>query len=211
MSPELEQYIVDHSEREPDVLARLYRHTYLHHLYPHQCSGHLQGRVLAMLSRMIAPKRILELGTYTGYSALCLAEGLTPDGELHTVDRRDEDAAELRELFAANDSRITLHIGDAAEVIEQLPGEWDLAFIDADKRQYCRYLDLLWPRMRPGGFILADNTLWGGKITDTDERDSQTEGIREFNELVARRADELHTVILPLRDGLTLLQVMNPE
>ncbi len=207
MSPELEQYILDHSEAEPEVLKRLYRHTYLYHLYPHQCSGHLQGRVLSMLSRMVAPRRILELGTYTGYSALCLAEGLASDGELHTVDRRDEDADELRALFEANDPRIKLHIGDAAEMIETLPGGWDLAFIDADKRQYCRYLELLVPKMRPGGFILADNTLWGGKITDPAEKDAQTDGIRAFNDAVAARGAELRPVMLPLRDGLTLMQV----
>lgn len=211
MNQELEQYILDHCEPEPEVLRRLYRHTYLHHLYPHQCSGHLQGRVLSMLSKMIRPRRILELGTYTGYSALCLAEGLYTGGELHTVDRRDEDADELRELFEANDPRITFHVGDAADIIAELPAPWDLVFIDADKRQYCRYLDLVIPRMAKGGFILVDNTLWGGKITDEDERDAQTEGVRKFNDLVASRAAELTPVILPLRDGLTILQVKQPN
>lgn len=208
MSPDLEAYILDHIAPEPPHLQRLNRHTLLHHLYSHQCSGHLQGRVLAMLSAMVRPKRILELGTFTGYSALCLAEGLAPGGELHTVEHNDEDAPDLRELFATHDPRIQLHTGDAAELIEALPGSWDLVFIDADKRQYDRYLQLLLPKMTPGGFILADNTLWGEKILNPDECDPQTEGIRRFNDLVAQR---LQPVILPLRDGLTILQYGTPK
>lgn len=202
MSPELEQYILSHIQPEPDHLSRLNRRTYLHHLYPHQCSGHLQGRVLAMLSSLIAPKRILELGTFTGYSALCLAEGLLPDGELHTVEHNDEDAEALTQLFAC-DPRIHLHIGDASELIQSLPCPWDLAFIDANKREYSRYLSLLLPKMRPGGVILADNTLWAGKILNPDDNDAQTVGIRQFNDLAKR----FNPVILPLRDGLTIIRI----
>lgn len=203
---ELESYVLDHIAPEPDHLARLNRHTQLHHLYPHQCSGHLQGRVLSMFSHMLRPRRVLELGTFTGYSALCLAEGMPADGELHTVDHNDEDFDALTSLFAP-DPRIHLHIGDAAEMIEALPGPWDLAFIDANKREYARYLTLLLPRMNAGGIIIADNTLWAGKVTDPDEKDAQTRGIREFNNLVKSLADRLHPVILPLRDGMTLLRV----
>lgn len=206
MDAELQSYILDHIEPEPERLSRLDRYTQLHHLYPHQCSGHLQGRLLSMLSHMIRPKRILELGTFTGYSALCLAEGLQPDGELHTVEHHDEDAEMLTELFAS-DSRIILHIGDASEFIGQLPGLWDLVYIDANKRDYSRYLELLLPKMAAGGFIIADNTLWAGKVTDADDRDSQTRGIRAFNDLVASFSDRLHPVIIPVRDGMTLLRV----
>lgn len=206
MDAELESYVLAHIAPEPEHLARLDRHTQLHHLYPHQCSGHLQGRVLSMLSALTAPRRILELGTFTGYSALCLAEGLAPDGELHTVEHNDEDADALTELFAA-DSRIKLHIGDAAELIEELPGPWDMAFIDANKREYVRYLQLLLPKMAPGALIIADNTLWAGKVADPSETDAQTRGIREFNDLVKSLADRLQPVILPLRDGMTLMRV----
>ncbi len=206
MDAELESYVLAHIAPEPEHLARLDRHTQLHHLYPHQCSGHLQGRVLSMLSALTAPRRILELGTFTGYSALCLAEGLAPDGELHTVEHNDEDADALTSLFAG-DSRIKLHIGDAAELIEELPGPWDLAFIDANKREYVRYLQLLLPKMAPGALIIADNTLWAGKVADPSETDAQTRGIREFNDLVKSLADRLHPVILPLRDGMTLMRV----
>jgi predicted O-methyltransferase YrrM len=204
----LDDYILSHIEPEPEHLARLNRHTQLHHLYSHQCSGHLQGRVLAMLSRMIRPQRIIELGTFTGYSTLCLAEGLLPDGELHTVEINDEDADELTARFAS-DPRITLHTGDALQILPTLAAagaQWDLAFVDANKRVYCDYLRLLLPQMRPGSFIIADNTLWGGKLTDADATDAQTLGIRRFNDMVTEMAAELHTVILPLRDGLTILQ-----
>lgn len=206
MDAELQSYILTHIEPEPETLTRLDRFTQLHHLYPHQCSGHLQGRVLSMLSHMIRPKRILELGTFTGYSALCMLEGLQPDGELHTVEHNDEDAEMLQQLFSS-DKRITLHTGDALAMIEQLPGRWDMVFIDANKREYTRYLQAVLPKMNPGGYILADNTLWAGKVTDTDEHDSQTAGIREFNDYVAEHAAELHPVILPLRDGMTILRI----
>lgn len=202
MNADLEQYILNHIAPEPEHLARLNRHTHLHHLYSHQCSGHLQGRLLAMLAGMIAPRRILELGTFTGYSALCLAEGLHPDGELHTVEHNDEDMEALTELFAT-DSRIKLHIGDASEMIQQLPGPWDMVFIDANKREYSKYLKLILPKMAPGGYILADNTLWDGKVISPDANDAQTCGIREFNDLVST----MNTVILPIRDGMTIIKV----
>lgn len=205
MDAELEDYILAHIEPEPELLTALNRHTQLHHLYGHQCSGHYQGRLLSMLSHMVRPRRIIELGCFTGYSTLCLAEGLRADGELHTIEINDEDADELTERFSS-DPRIHLHIGDAMELIPSLGTGWDLAFIDANKRNYCEYLEALLPRMNPGSIILADNTLWGGKITDATAHDAQTEGIRCFNDLVASRP-ELHPVILPVRDGLTLLRL----
>lgn len=202
----LEEYILNHIADEPAHLRRLNRHTQLHHLYSHQCSGHLQGRVLSFLSKLVSPRRVIELGTFTGYSALCLAEGLQPDGELFTVEHNEEDADTLNELFSA-DPRIHLYVGDACEAIKSLPAPWDLAFIDANKREYSEYLQLLLPRMAPGGLIIADNTLWAGKVVDPAENDAQTLGIRRFNDLVKSMADKLHPIILPLRDGMTLLRI----
>lgn len=199
-------YILSHIEPEPERLAQLDRRTQLHHLYPHQCSGHLQGRILSMLSHMIRPRRILELGTFTGYSALCLAEGLPDDGELLTVEHNDEDRDALIELFA-DDPRIHLMIAEATEAIKALPGQWDLVYIDANKREYAEYLRLILPKMAPGGYIIADNTLWAGKVADSAEHDAQTQGIREFNDLVRSMSARLHPVILPIRDGLTILRI----
>lgn len=204
---ELDDYIEEHIDREPAHLHELYRRTHLTRLYARMCSGHVQGRLLAMLSKMISPKRVLELGTFTGYSALCLAEGLREDGELHTVEIDDEAEDELLELFASapGGDRITLHIGDALETIATLGGEWDLVFIDANKRNYCEYYELVFPRVRPGGYIIADNTLWDGKVVDPDAHDAQTEGILSFNDLIASDS-RVEKVILPIRDGMTIIR-----
>ncbi len=204
---ELDEYIEEHIDREPSHLHDLYRRTHLTRLYARMCSGHVQGRLLAMLSKMISPKRVLELGTFTGYSALCLAEGLAADGELHTVEIDDEAEDELLELFgsAPGGDRISLHIGDALDVIKSLGGEWDLVFIDANKRNYCDYYELVFPRVKSGGYIIADNTLWDGKVVDPDAHDAQTEGILAFNDLVS--ADpRVEKVILPIRDGMTIIR-----
>ncbi|MBD5372872.1 MAG: O-methyltransferase [Bacteroides sp.] len=206
MNSELEEYILAHIEPEPEHLRLLNRRTQLYHLYSRQCSGHLQGRLLSMISHMVRPRRILELGTFTGYSALCLAEGLIADGELHTIEHNDEDETQLRELFAANDERIKLHIGDASELIQKLHEQWDLIFIDANKREYLRYLQLLIPNLKPGAIILADNTLWDGKVTAPRLKDGQTEGIREFNDYVSEHSEEFSPVILPIRDGMTIMR-----
>lgn len=205
-----EDYILGHISPEPAHLARLYRHTHLTHLYPRMCSGHLQGRMLAMLVSMIKPMRVLELGTFTGYSALCLAETLPEGGEVHTIEIDDEMEEELTELFQTSPGgdRITLHIGDALTLIPNLPHQqWDLVYIDANKRDYVKYLDLLLPQMQPGSFIIADNTLWDGKVFDTEKNhDPQTLGLDRFNSYVAGHP-RLSSVILPLRDGLTLIRV----
>ena len=204
---ELDEYIESHIDREPAHLHDLYRRTHLTRLYARMCSGHVQGRLLAMLSKMISPARVLELGTFTGYSALCLAEGLADDGELHTVEIDDEAEDELLELFASapGGQRITLHIGDALQTIETLGGGWDLVFIDANKRNYCDYYDLVFPNVRHGGYIIADNTLWDGKVVDPTAHDAQTEGILSFNDMIASD-DRVEKVILPIRDGMTIIR-----
>lgn len=208
MSDRLDEYILAHISPEPEHLRKLYRRTHLRHLYPRMCSGHLQGRMLSMLSAMIHPSRVLELGAYTGYSALCLAEGLAEDGRLHTIEVDDEMEDELLDLFATapGGDRITLHIGDAEQLIDSIDETWDLVYIDANKRRYIEYLTLVLPHLRKGGFIIADNTLWDGKVTDTEaNHDAQTLALDRFNKFVAGR-DDLETVILPLRDGLTLIR-----
>lgn len=204
---DLDEYIEAHIDAEPDHLHRLYRQTYLTRLYPRMCSGHTQGRMLAMLSKMIAPKRILELGTFSGYSALCLAEGLAEGGELHTIEIDDEARESLLELFstAPGGQDIKLHIGDAAELIDGFNCVWDLVYIDANKRHYCEYYRKVLPNVAKGGYIIADNTLWDGKVTDNTANDPQTAGIREFNDMIAADTS-VEKVILPIRDGITLIR-----
>ena len=204
----LEEYISVHSTPENEVLESIVRDTHIHILNPHMLSGHVQGRVLSMISHMIRPNRILELGTFTGYSALCLAEGLPENGELVTIEHNDELEDTIRRNLAKSplSSKIRLIIGDAKEYLSGEAGLFDLVFIDADKREYCAYLDLVYPLLPIGGFILADNTLWDGHIIDPAyDKDKQTLGLRAFNDRLA--ADErFEKVILPLRDGLTLIR-----
>ena len=205
MQTDLTDYIESHISAEPPHLQKLYRDTWLHRLYPRMCAGHVQGRLLKMLTAMIAPTRVLELGTFSGYSAMCIAEGMDQSGEVHTVEIDDEQADSLRELFAtAPGARITLHIGDALAVVPSLPGGWDMVYIGANKRQYTEYFDMVLPLVRQGGFILADNTLWDGKVA-TGSHDPQTLGIERFNDAVARDP-RVETAIIPIRDGLTLLR-----
>ncbi len=206
MTDELQEYIEQHISEEPAHLAKLYRHTQLTRLYPRMCSGYIQGRMLKMLTQMISPMRVLELGTFTGYSALCMAEGMPEGAELHTVELDDEYADDIRSYFesAPCGGKITLHIGDALELTRQLPGPWDMVFIDANKRQYSEYYKAVLPLVPSGGYIIADNTLWSGKVTE-DCHDGQTDAIRRFNDLVA--ADpHVEKVILPLRDGMTIIR-----
>lgn len=212
----LSEYIEQHSSPESTVLQQITRSTHLEVINPRMLSGHVQGRVLSMLSQMIRPKRILELGTFTGYSALCLAEGLTEDGRLITLEHNDEMENSIRRNFALSPlgEKIELVIGDAKEVLENFElgavsdrGEqFDLVFIDADKKEYCDYLDLVLPLVREGGWILADNTLWDGHIVDPAyDKDKQTVALRAFNDKVAQD-ERLEKVILPLRDGLTIIR-----
>ncbi len=204
-----DDYIAAHIDAEPERLRRLYRYTHLHRLYPRMCSDHVQGRLLVMLTRMIAPRHILELGTFTGYSTLCFAEGMPSGATIDTVEVDADYADELRELFAeaAPDGSISLHIGDAEAIIPDLAAvrDYDLVFIDANKRRYPEYYNLLIDRLHPGAYILADNTLWTDKVLDPEAHDPQTDGIRTFNDLIA--ADpRVEKVILPVRDGLTIIR-----
>lgn len=207
MEQELEQYILDHSDSEGKLLSLLNRDTHVNLLRPRMLSGHLQGRILKMICRMISPVRILELGTFTGYSALCMAEALPENGELHTIEIDDELEDFIRKYFDQSpyNNRIHLHIGDARNIIPTLEGPFDMVFIDANKRIYSEYYDLVFDKIRPGGFILADNTLWDGKVLQTPHtNDAQTIGIQHFNEKIASDT-RIEKVILPLRDGLTLI------
>jgi len=203
-----DDYILAHSDSEPEYLARINRATHLRMINPRMLSGHLQGRVLAMFCRMIQPKRILELGTYTGYSALCMAESLPEDGLLHTIECDDELEDFIRENLSSveHGKKVKLHIGNALETIDTLNETFDLVFIDADKREYSAYFDAVFPKLRSGGFILADNTLWDGKVLKAAEpNDYQTIEIQKFNQLIANDP-RIEKVMLPLRDGLTIIR-----
>lgn len=207
----LEEYICAHTTPENEILEAITRDTHIHILNPHMLSGHVQGRVLSMLSHMLRPKRILELGTFTGYSALCLAEGLAEGGKLVTIEHNDELEETIRRNFDRSplSDRIELIIGDAVEIISNLRfkiSNFDLVFIDADKREYCAYIEAVYPLVPIGGFILADNTLWDGHIIDPAyDKDKQTQGLRAFNEKIAQD-DRFEQVIVPLRDGLTIIR-----
>lgn len=208
MQHSLDDYIASHISPEPQQLYEIYRHTNLYHVYGRMCSGHVQGRVLKMLTAMCSPQRILEIGTFTGYSALCIAEGMPQGAQLHTLELDDEWEDELLSQFSRHPrgADIHLHIGDAMKIIPTLCETWDLVYIDANKRHYIEYFELVLPMIRPGGFIIADNTLWDGKILENPlPSDPQTRGIAAFNDHVANDP-RVETVILPLRDGLTLLR-----
>lgn len=205
----LDEYILSHIDAESDYLHALYRDTHLRLLYPRMASGHLQGRLLKMLVQMIRPRLVLELGTYSGYSALCLAEGLPADGKLYTFEVNDEQEDFTRpwlenSLWA---SRIDFRIGDALTEVPRLGLTFDLAYIDADKRRYVEYYEMVMQHLAPGGYIIADNTLWDGHVLEEHPRpsDLQTLGIQRFNDRVAQD-ERVEKVILPLRDGLTLIR-----
>lgn len=204
----IDDYILRHIDAEPERLHRLWRATQLHLLYPRMASGHLQGRMLVMLTRMIRPQRILELGTFSGYSALCLAEGMPDTAVLHTIEVNDEQEDFTRPWLEESPwaDRIHLHIGDAMDIVPTLGEPFDLIYIDADKRHYADFYRLVKPHLNPGGYILADNTLWDGHVVEPEhQHDAQTQGIMAFNDLVAQDT-EVEKVILPLRDGLTIIR-----
>lgn len=208
MNEALEEYILQHIDDEGELLAKLNRDAHVNLLRPRMLSGHLQGRMLKMFCKMMNPKNVLEIGTYTGYATMCLAEGLSPDAEIDTIEINDELEDFIRKYINQSPlkDKINLHIGDALEIIPNLNKQFDLVFLDADKRLYCEYFDLLIDRMKSGGLIIADNTLWDGKVLETPHHtDLQTIGIIKFNDMIA--ADKrVEKVILPIRDGLTLIR-----
>lgn len=208
ISDELDKYVCDHSENEPKVLHDLNRETHLNVLKPRMLSGHYQGRVLSIFSHLTQPKRILEIGSYTGYSAICLAEGMQDGGELITIDRNDELESLVQEYIerSENSGRIVQKIGDAMEIIPKLEGEFDLVFIDADKSNYLNYYKMIIDKVPSGGVILIDNVLWSGKVVEeTAKGDKDTAVLKELNAFV-HNDERVQEVILPIRDGLTVIR-----
>ena len=210
ISQELEDYIEQHSEKEPVLLAALSKETYQKILLPRMLSGHFQGRVLSMLSKLIRPLNFLEIGTYTGYSALCLCEGMQEKGQLHTIDIKEELVDFQRKHFDKSPwgNQIVQHLGEAVAIIPTLDIKFDLVFIDADKENYLNYFELILPKMNKGGIILSDNVLWSGKVLEPlHPNDLSTKVLMEYNQLLATDA-RIETVLLPIRDGLTVSRVL---
>jgi caffeoyl-CoA O-methyltransferase len=207
ISPELQQYVTEHSSAVSPLLSQIDRETHLEVLQPRMLSGHFQGRVLSMLAQLLKPTAILEIGTYTGYSALCLAEGLTPDGKLITIDVNEELAPRVRGYFQASAyaQQIDYRIANAAQIIPTLPYTFDLIFIDADKQQYPLYYEQALEKLKPGGFILIDNVLWSGKVLDTQHQDKDSVLLRELNLKISQDV-RVEKVLLPIRDGLYLIR-----
>jgi caffeoyl-CoA O-methyltransferase len=210
ISQELENYIEQHSEKEPQLLAALNKETYQKILLPRMLSGHFQGRVLSMLSKLIRPVNILEIGTYTGYSALCLCEGMQENGILHTIDIKEELVDFQRKHFDKSPwgNQIVQHLGEAVAIIPTLDIKFDLVFIDADKENYINYFELIVPKMNKGGIILSDNVLWSGKVLEPlHPKDVDTKILLEYNQLL-KNDPRVETVLLPIRDGLTVSRVL---
>ena len=208
LDPQIEEYALAHTQPESDLLEALNRETWQKVLIPRMLSGHLQGRVLSFLSKLIQPKNILEIGTYTGYSALCLAEGLAKDGELHTIDLNEELENMIRKYVNKHEkgNQIHLHIGNASQIVPTLNKTWDMIFIDADKDNYATYFDLVVDNVRAGGIIIADNVLWSGKVlSEPKPKDIETQALQEFNKKVFEDK-RVESLLLPVRDGLMILR-----
>ncbi|MDC0622922.1 O-methyltransferase [Flavobacteriaceae bacterium] len=202
----LDEYLINHSEKEPELLSNLNRETNLKVLQPRMISGAYQGRLLSLISKIINPKKILEIGTFTGYSTLCLAEGLRENGEIHTLDINEELYSLQRKYFKKSsfNSNIIQHLGNALDIIPKLDQDFDLIFLDADKINYPKYLDILIVRLKKGGVLLSDNVLWDGKVLNQiSQKDKSTKAIAEYNKLLNNRKD-MDSVILPIRDGITI-------
>lgn len=205
----IDQYAVDHSENEPELLQQLTRETWQKVLAPRMSSGHYQGRVLSMISKLIHPKNILEIGTFTGYAALCLAEGMQANGTLDTIDINEELYDIQRKYFDASGygNQIIQHTGNAVDIIPELTTSFDLVFIDADKSNYETYLELLLPKLTSGAVILSDNVLWSGKVVEkVNPKDIDTKALLQYNKIL-KEHPKLETVLLPIRDGLTISRV----
>lgn len=201
----VEEYSMHHTTKESELLNKIDRETHLEVLRPRMLSGHFQGRILSMLSKMISPYRILEIGTYTGYSAICLAEGLTEDGKLYTIDINEELEDRVRQYFLESkyNQQIDLIIGDALNLIPRLNESWDIVFIDADKKNYTKYFNMVVASVKSGGYIIADNVLWSGKVVEKDHLDEDTLALRVFNDTLSKDP-RFEVVLLPVRDGLLI-------
>ena len=205
----LDDYVVAHSQKEPELLQQLSRETWQKVLAPRMLSGHFQGRVLSMLSKLINPKNVLEIGTYTGYSALCLAEGIQPKGQLHTIDTNEELYDLQRRYFDKSGfgNQIIQYTGNAINIIPKIDKTFDLVFIDADKQNYPNYLEIILPKLKSGSVILSDNVLWTGKVIEELQKgDKDTEALLKYNKMINEHS-QLETVLLPIRDGLTITRV----
>ena len=205
--PQAQQYAEKYSSPEDDLLREVAEYTYAHHPKAHMLSGHLQGKFLEMVSCMIQPKRVLEIGTFTGYSALCLAKGLAEEGILHTIELRKEDAGRAKAYFDRSKlgQKIILHIGQALDIIDELDETWDLVFIDADKEGYIDYFNRVLPKLRQNGFIFVDNVLFHGQVLSEPVKGKNAKAIQAFNDYVQQRTD-VEKVLLPLRDGILLIR-----
>lgn len=208
IDPEIESYCEAHTTAETDLLYRLNRQTHLQTINPRMASGQLQGQFLSLISKMIRPQRILEIGTFTGYSAICLAEGLTEDGTLHTIEINEEYEDRIRDYFAQSPDcdKLKLHIGDAKTIVPTLQAPWDLVFIDAEKTDYQEYYDIVFPLVRNYGFILIDNTLWNSKVVhEVAHNDKDTQAILAFNDMV-QQDSRVRNLLLPFRDGIMIIE-----
>jgi predicted O-methyltransferase YrrM len=207
INDKIQNYAELFSSEEPKILAELNRETYVNHLFPRMLSGHHQGRFLSMISKMLNPKRILEIGTYTGYSALCLAEGLAENGILHTIELNNENEDIIRKYIkkTGNTNRIILHFGEALSIIPELDETFDIVFLDADKESYIEYFNLVIGKIRPGGIILADNVLWDGKVLDQKSKDKESVGIRMFNDHI-KNDTRIDHILLTIRDGIMIIR-----
>ena len=207
LDPKIEQYTLQHCEPESELLYELNRQTHLQILQPRMLSGHLQGKILSSFSKALSPNNVLEIGTYTGYSALCMAEGLKKDGTIHTIDINEELTSFTQSFLNKSkfNNQIKLHVGNALDFIPTLKLEWDLVFIDADKENYSNYFDLVIDRVRSGGWIIADNVLWSGKVLkSTDRNDHETAALKAFNQKV-HQDQRVTNLLLPVRDGMMIL------
>jgi predicted O-methyltransferase YrrM len=202
---ELDDYCIDHTQKEPELLKALSKETWQKILIPRMLSGHFQGRLLSLISKILAPKSILEIGTYTGYSTLCLAEGLAKDGKIHTIDINEELVDIQQKYFQKSEYReqIISHIGAARDIIPAIKSNFDLIFIDADKSNYSLYLDLVLPKLNPKAVVLSDNVLWSGKVIDKKADDDDTIALRAYNKKIKEHPD-FETILLPVRDGLSI-------
>jgi predicted O-methyltransferase YrrM len=207
VNPLAQQYSEKYTSAEDALLKEIADFTYQHHAHSHMLSGHLQGKLLEMISCMVRPERVLEIGTFTGYSALCLAKGLTRNGQLHTIEIREEDAERAKAYFDRSffKEKIILHIGDALKIIDELNENWDLVFIDADKENYTNYFNRIFAQVKPGGFILADNVLFHGQVLEKEIKGKNAKAIQQFNDHVLERT-HIEKLMLPVRDGIYVIR-----